>query len=83
MKKYVVAILGARSAVGHCMYDIVKERKFPLKELRLISPSGAKGEMHGLPLLPLHVPPPAFPLPLLAIISTARTSAMANPAWQD
>lgn len=53
MKKYVVAILGARSAVGNCMYDIVKERKFPVKELRLISPSGAKGELHGLPLLPL------------------------------
>jgi aspartate-semialdehyde dehydrogenase len=53
MKKYVVAILGARSAVGQCMYDIVKQRKFPVKELRLISPSGAKGKMHGLPLLPL------------------------------
>jgi aspartate-semialdehyde dehydrogenase len=35
------------------MYDIIKERKFPVKELRLISPSGAKGEMHGLKLLPL------------------------------
>lgn len=54
MKKYVVAILGARSAVGHCMYDIVKERNFPTGELRLISPSGAQGEMHGLPLLPLN-----------------------------
>ncbi|NLE65645.1 MAG: aspartate-semialdehyde dehydrogenase [Elusimicrobia bacterium] len=53
MKQYVVAILGARSVVGQCMYDIVKERKFPVKELRLISPSGAKGEMNGLPLLPL------------------------------
>ena len=53
MKKFVVAILGARSAVGHCMYDIVKQRKFPVKELRLISPSGAKGEMYGLPLLAL------------------------------
>ena len=53
MKQYVVAILGARSAVGQCMYDIVKQRKFPVKELRLISPSGAKGMMHGLPLLPL------------------------------
>jgi aspartate-semialdehyde dehydrogenase len=53
MKKYVVAILGARSAVGQCMYDIVKQRNFPVKELRLISPSGAKGEMHGLPLLAL------------------------------
>ncbi|MBF0484937.1 MAG: aspartate-semialdehyde dehydrogenase [Candidatus Omnitrophica bacterium] len=54
MKKYVVAILGARSAVGHCMYDIVKQRNFPVKELRLISPSGAKGEMFGLPLLALN-----------------------------
>ena len=54
MKKYVVAILGARSAVGHCMYDIVRQRKFPVKELRLISPSGAKGELYGLPLLPLN-----------------------------
>ncbi len=54
MKKYVVAILGARSAVGQCMYDIVKQRNFPIKELRLISPSGAKGEMHGLPLMPLN-----------------------------
>lgn len=54
MKKYVVAILGARSAVGQCMYDIVKQRKFPVKELRLISPSGAKGTLNGLPLLPLN-----------------------------
>jgi aspartate-semialdehyde dehydrogenase len=53
MKKYVVAILGARSVVGQCMYDIVKERKFPVRELRLISPSGAKGELYGLPLIPL------------------------------
>lgn len=53
MKQYVVAILGARSAVGQCMYDIVKQRHFPVKELRLISPSGSKGELHGLPLLPL------------------------------
>jgi aspartate-semialdehyde dehydrogenase len=54
MKKFVVAILGARSAVGQCMYDIVKQRNFPVKELRLISPSGAKGQMHGLDLLPLN-----------------------------
>jgi len=54
MKKYVVAILGARSAVGQCMYDIVKDRNFPVKELRLISPSGAKGEMYGRPLLALN-----------------------------
>lgn len=53
MKQYVVAILGARSAVGQCMYDILQQRNFPVKELRLISPSGSKGEMHGLPLLPL------------------------------
>ncbi len=54
MKKYVVAILGARSAVGQCMVDIVKQRNFPVKELRLISPSGAKGEMNGQPLLALN-----------------------------
>lgn len=53
MKKYVVAILGARSVVGQSMFDILQQRNFPVGELRLISPSGAKGELNGLPLLPL------------------------------
>ena len=53
MKKYNVAILGIRGAVGQCMYRIVKERKFPVKELRLISPSGADGEIDGISYVPL------------------------------
>ena len=44
MKKYNVAILGIRGAVGQCMYAIVKERKFPVNKLILISPSGAGGQ---------------------------------------
>ncbi|MBF0488985.1 MAG: aspartate-semialdehyde dehydrogenase [Candidatus Omnitrophica bacterium] len=48
MKKYNVAILGIRGAVGQCMYRIVKERKFPVNKLVLISPSGAGGEQDGI-----------------------------------
>jgi len=47
MKKYNVAILGIRGAVGQCMYRIVKERKFPVNKLVLISPSGAGGALDG------------------------------------
>ena len=54
MKKYNVAILGIRGAVGQCMYRIVKERKFPIKELRLLSPSGASGELDGIKYQPLN-----------------------------
>jgi len=53
MKKYNVAILGIRGAVGQCMYRIVKERKFPVNKLVLISPSGAGGEMDGIKYVPL------------------------------
>ena len=53
MKKYVVAILGIRGAVGQCMYRIVKERKFPIKKLILISPSGAGGQLDGNKYVPL------------------------------
>lgn len=53
MKKYTVAILGIRGAVGQCMYKIVKERKFPVKKLVLISPSGAGGELDGNKYVPL------------------------------
>lgn len=52
-KKYNVAILGIRGAVGQCMYKIVKERKFPIDELRLISPSGAGGQLDGIEYQPL------------------------------
>ena len=53
MKKYNVAILGIRGAVGQCMYRIVKERKFPVGKLVLISPSGAGGELEGHKYVPL------------------------------
>lgn len=53
MKKYNVAILGIRGAVGQCMYSIVKERKFPVNKLVLISPSGAGGELEGHRYVPL------------------------------
>ncbi|VAX35158.1 Aspartate-semialdehyde dehydrogenase [hydrothermal vent metagenome] len=39
MKKYNVAIVGIRGAVGQCMYKILKERNFPFDELRLLSSS--------------------------------------------
>ncbi len=48
MKKYNVAILGIRGAVGQCMYRIVKERKFPVNKLVLISPSGASGHWKAI-----------------------------------
>ena len=53
MKKYNVAILGIRGAVGQCMYRIVKERKFPINKLVLISPSGAGGQLDGNKYVPL------------------------------
>jgi aspartate-semialdehyde dehydrogenase len=53
MKTYNVAILGIRGAVGQCMYKIVKERKFPVNKLVLISPSGADGEIDGNKFVPL------------------------------
>ena len=53
MKKYNVAILGIRGAVGQCMYSIVKERKFPVNKLILISPSGAGGQLDGNKYVPL------------------------------
>src|SRR3989339_954510 len=37
MKKYNVAIVGIRGVVGDCMFEILKERKFPVNELRLLS----------------------------------------------
>ena len=53
MTTYNVAILGIRGAVGQCMYRIVKERKFPINKLVLISPSGADGELDGIKYVPL------------------------------
>ncbi len=53
MKKFRVAILGIRGAVGQCMYRILQERNFPIEKLVLISPSGAGGEIDGNPFVPL------------------------------
>src|SRR3989338_7111941 len=39
MKKYNVAIVGIRGAVGQEMLKILKERKFPIDQLKLISTS--------------------------------------------
>ena len=53
MKKFNVAILGIRGAVGQEMYKILKERNFPVNELRLLSSSieeGAKEKLVGLVL---------------------------------
>ncbi len=37
MKKYNVAINGIRGAVGYVMYELLKQREFPVDELRLLS----------------------------------------------
>ncbi len=37
MKKYNVCIVGIRGAVGQCMLEILKERNFPINELRVMS----------------------------------------------
>jgi len=39
VKKFNVAIVGIRGVVGQCMYKILKERNFPVGELRLLSSS--------------------------------------------
>jgi len=52
MKKYNIAIVGIRGAVGQCMYKILKERQFPINELRLLSSSISKDgdeEIDGIP----------------------------------
>lgn len=56
MKKYNVAIVGIRGAVGQCMYEILKERDFPVGELRLLSSSMGEGddfELDGIKFQPL------------------------------
>ena len=37
MKKYNVAIVGIRGVVGNSMFEILKERQFPINDLRLLS----------------------------------------------
>ncbi len=41
---FTVAILGASGAVGHEMISILEERKFPIKELRLLASERSAGQ---------------------------------------
>lgn len=45
MKEYVVAILGATGAVGQEMINQLEERKFPVKELRLLASPRSVGKI--------------------------------------
>lgn len=52
-KKYNVAILGIRGAVGQTFYQILKQRKFPVNKLKLLSSSleeGKKASIDGIPI---------------------------------
>jgi aspartate-semialdehyde dehydrogenase len=44
MKKYNVAIMGATGAVGDRFLSILEERKFPVKEIRLLASERSKGK---------------------------------------
>ncbi len=52
MRRYNVAIVGIRGAVGQCMYRILKERNFPVGELRLLSSSIAEDGQEGIDGIP-------------------------------
>ena len=42
--QYVVAVVGATGAVGQEMVEVLEERKFPVKELRLFASERTAGE---------------------------------------
>ncbi|MFA5142672.1 MAG: aspartate-semialdehyde dehydrogenase [Candidatus Omnitrophota bacterium] len=44
MKKYNVAIMGATGAVGNCFLRILEERKFPIKNIRLLASERSAGK---------------------------------------
>jgi len=44
MKEYNVAIMGATGAVGEVMLDILQERKFPVKSLKLLASERSVGK---------------------------------------
>ncbi|OGX24838.1 MAG: aspartate-semialdehyde dehydrogenase [Omnitrophica WOR_2 bacterium RIFCSPHIGHO2_01_FULL_48_9] len=50
MKKYNVAILGIRGAVGQEFYKILKQRNFPVNKLRLLSTSDVSDKIDGIPI---------------------------------
>ncbi len=43
MKEYAVAVVGATGAVGRMMINVLEERNFPVKELRLFASPKSKG----------------------------------------
>ena len=43
-KSYNVAVMGATGAVGTCFLNILQERKFPIKNLRLLASERSKGK---------------------------------------
>jgi len=43
-KRYNVAIMGATGAVGSCFLRILEERKFPVKNIRLLASQKSKGK---------------------------------------
>jgi aspartate-semialdehyde dehydrogenase len=43
-KKYNVAVMGATGAVGNCFLQILEERKFPVKNIRLLASERSKGK---------------------------------------
>lgn len=44
MKKYNVAVMGATGAVGNCFLKILEERKFPVKNIRLLASERSRGK---------------------------------------
>jgi len=44
VKKYNIAVMGATGAVGNCFLNILSERKFPIKDLRLLASERSKGK---------------------------------------
>lgn len=58
MKKYNVAVMGATGAVGNCFLKILEERKFPVKNIRMLASERSrgkklkfKGELHPVQVL--------------------------------
>jgi len=58
VKKYNVAIMGATGAVGNCFLKILEERKFPIKNIRLLASERSKrkklkfaGKLHKVEVL--------------------------------
>jgi len=43
-KKYNVAVMGATGTVGNCFLKILEERKFPIKDLKLLASDRSKGK---------------------------------------